>query len=406
MTLVSNNNKDLFKQLDGFYTDPKFPGAFSGIATFYKHLKKLSQFKHVTLKILHDWKQQQNLYTKFKPTKKKFLRRSYKVLRPAVIWEADLLDMHSYAKKNKGISFILNVIDQFTKKLYSYPCKTKSKQNVLNAFKHIFEEQTMVRPKFIYSDNGGEFKNNLVQSYFKELGIKHFTSNDKTVKSAMVERVNRTIKKKLVLYTLHNSGSYINSLQDIVNGYNKTPSTVTKFAPDSIDPMNVNTARINIEKASEKRTAKATNTKGSMWDKNLKAPLLKLGDWVHITSEDKTFRRGFQQQYTDHLFQITDVNTSTHPITYKLKDLKKAPLVGSFQYPELVKVHFPSHFKITNPKLKVFTDNTKTKWLLINIAEYYGDIWIPKSLLDSKRTKEEKRKKEISSSVFLHYLND
>ena len=140
---MAASKDELFKELTTFYRNPKFPGAYGGIKAFYKHLKKLAQFKNLTLSQVNEWKHQDDQYTKFKPTRKKFLRRSYQIYAPNRIWEADLLDMQAYARANKGISFILNVIDQFTKKLYAYPCKTKNKNDVLAAFKNIFEKQTM-----------------------------------------------------------------------------------------------------------------------------------------------------------------------------------------------------------------------------------------------------------------------
>ena len=91
-------------------------GAFAGLNVFYKHLKKKPEFKHLTLKQVNEWKYQNDQYGKFKPTKKKFLRRQYKIINPNNIWEGNLLDMQRYARTNKGLNYILNVIDQFTKK--------------------------------------------------------------------------------------------------------------------------------------------------------------------------------------------------------------------------------------------------------------------------------------------------
>ncbi len=133
---------------------------------------------------------------------------------------------------------------------------------------------------------------------------------------------------------------------------------------------------------------------------------------MHIAKEDTTFQRGFQQQYSDQLFQITDVDNSTYPITYKIEDIRHEKIQGSFQYPELSKTTFPANFKIVNSKIKQFTDPTAAaadgehykKWILIQIAEYYQPIWIPEKILN-RRSREEKQQKKIFSSVFLHFLN-
>ena len=395
------SKKQLFSEWSNLYKTPTFPGAFKGLQVFFHHLKK--KYPSIKFKDVQEWKKYDSNYTKNKPTRRKFLRKSYKIFSPNRIWEADLLDMSTYAKTNKGVHFILMVIDQFTKKLFVYPCKTKSKQDVLKGFKNIFEYQTMSRPANLYTDNGTEFKNSLVTNYLKELNIHHFTSKDKDVKAAIAERVNRTIKQTLVMIARTHNNKYLNYLDDVVKNYNNTPNRVTKYAPNNIDVLNVNKARINIASFSENKKqlyAKQKNT----WDKNLHKPRLAIGDWVHIVKEKKTFRRGYDQQFTDELFQITDVNNNEQPITYKLSDLAREPVTSYFTYPELSQTIFPTYFNIAEQQQQ-FTDPTNnTKYTKVKIKEYWNYIWIANSVLTDRSAKE-KRNKQISSSVFMHWLN-
>eukprot|EP00794_Sanderia_malayensis_P008699 gene8699-biopygen6998 len=188
----------LFEQLNRYYTDSSFPGALGGLRNFFTHLKKLPAFERLTWKQLQEWKRQQALYTKYKPVRKRFLRRPYRLFGPNRIWEADLLDMSDFASRNRRVHFLLTVVDQFTKKLFVAPCKQKNQTDVLNAFRDIFERQTMSRPRIIYSDNGKEFLNSAVSHYLESIRIRHVTTNDSSIKGAIVERANQTLKRKLV----------------------------------------------------------------------------------------------------------------------------------------------------------------------------------------------------------------
>eukprot|EP00794_Sanderia_malayensis_P014454 gene14454-biopygen11558 len=111
------------------------------------------------------------------------------------MWEADLLDMLTYARQNKGVHFLLVVVNWFTKKLFVAPYKHKNQHDVLDAFRDIFEGQTTSRPRVIYSDNGKEFLNTAVSHYLQSINVEHSTTNDTSVKGAIVEHANQTLKK-------------------------------------------------------------------------------------------------------------------------------------------------------------------------------------------------------------------
>ena len=51
------------------------------------------------------------------------------------IWGVDLADMQSLGKYNKGIKYILYVIDLFSKYAWVIPIKDKQGTSIVNAFK-------------------------------------------------------------------------------------------------------------------------------------------------------------------------------------------------------------------------------------------------------------------------------
>ena len=69
-----------------------------------------------------------------KPAIKKFNKRKvYSQFRDN-IWGADLADMQSLSKKNKGIKYLLCAIDLFSKYAFVVPLKDKKGISIVNAF--------------------------------------------------------------------------------------------------------------------------------------------------------------------------------------------------------------------------------------------------------------------------------
>ena len=71
------------------------------------------------------------------------------------IWGVDLADMQSLNKYNKGIKYLLCVIDLFSKYAWVIPIKDKKGTSIVNAFKKIISEKW--KPNKIWVDQGSEF---------------------------------------------------------------------------------------------------------------------------------------------------------------------------------------------------------------------------------------------------------
>ena len=54
------------------------------------------------------------------------------------IWTADLVDMSSFSRSNKGYKYLLTVIDVFSKYGWIVPLKTKTGKQVTQAFRKLF----------------------------------------------------------------------------------------------------------------------------------------------------------------------------------------------------------------------------------------------------------------------------
>ena len=71
---------------------------------------------------------------------------------------ADLADMQLISKFNKGIHFLLCVIDIFCKYAWVIPLKDKEGITITNAFKFFFDKSNR-KPNKIWVDKGSEFYN-------------------------------------------------------------------------------------------------------------------------------------------------------------------------------------------------------------------------------------------------------
>ena len=418
---MNEDKQRLFSHLSSLYRDTeRFPGAFKGLTAFHAHLNKRQREDRdpalrghiLSRRLIDEWKEHDDSYTRFKPTRRKNIpRRPYKILNPDNIWEGDLLDMARWSRKNRNIKFVLVLVDQFTKKLYASPCKSKHAQDVLTALRDVFEYQTLSRPRILYTDNGLEFTNAVVGGYLaNRVKVKHVTTKNPSIKCAIAERTNRTLKSVLVRVADNNDGRYIDQLQNVVRGYNETRHTATGYAPNSVDPLNVDDVRQGLYRRAEKRRLQQFGT--HTWDNaaSRKTAKLAIGDWVHALDRKpaSAFRRGYDPTFPRELYQISGVQEQDKQYVYKLLDLSGKQLPSGYYYPELSKTIFPHKFSISPGPHRQFTDaldSSRTKYKQLKIAEYRDTIWIPDRLLQ-ERSAEDKRTHKISSAIFMHWLKN
>ena len=250
-----------------------------------------------------------------RPIKRKFKKRRVIVNGIDKIWAADLADMTVFKDYNDGYTFLLLVIDTFSKYGYLIPLKNKKGETVANALKDIFKKR---KPGKLWTDKGKEFYNKDV----KDLVELYSTENEE--KSSIAERWIRTIKEKMWKYfTDNNTYKYIDALPDLVEDYNNTVHSSTKLTP---------------KEASKKKNELTVwrNLYPDRYKKYNITPKFSVGDEVRITKKKKVFEKGYTTRWTEEIFTITEVQ-NTNPVTYKLADLQGEEIKGTFYEPELQK---------------------------------------------------------------------
>lgn len=144
------------------------------------------------------------LKARHKPVRRKFPKRRVISYGIDKIWSAGLVEMQKFSKWNKGIKYLLMVIDVFSKYGWIKTLKNKKGPTVAGAFNEIFKSSKR-SPEMLWVDKGSEFYNSYVNELLNSKGIKlYLTENEE--KSSVVERWNRTMKEKIwKMFTVNNN---------------------------------------------------------------------------------------------------------------------------------------------------------------------------------------------------------
>ena len=225
--------------LSDYYFDTKSPLAFTSPLALYREAKKLHP--SLTFRQVKTWLQSKDAYTLHKPVQYNFPRNRVIVTGIDDQWQADLVDISSLARFNKGYKFLLTCIDVFSKFAWVVPLKNKSGETLLNGFQSILDLGRS--PEKLQTDKGTEFLKRNFQSFLKEKNI-HFFTTSSELKASVVERFNRTLKTRMWKYfTAKNTRVYIDILQDIVHGYNNSYHRSICQALASVSLLNVGQVR-------------------------------------------------------------------------------------------------------------------------------------------------------------------
>ena len=249
-----------------------------------------------------------------KPIIRKFEKRKVYSTFKDNIWGVDLADMQLLSKYNKGIRFLLCVIDIFSKYAWVVPLKDKKGISIVKAFQSILKQSNR-KPNKIWVDKGSEFYNAYFKKWLRDNDIVMYSTHNEG-KSVVAERFIRTIKSKIYKYmTSISKNVYIDKLDDIVDKYNNTYHTTIKMKPIDVK----DNTYINANK-----------------EINNKDPKFKVGDHVRISKYKNIFAKGYMPNWSEEVFVIKKVK-NTIPWTYVISDLNGEEIIGTFYEKELQK---------------------------------------------------------------------
>ena len=144
------------------------------------------------------------------------------------------------------LKYLITIEDHFSKYLWAKSSSDKSANSVHLALKMFFSFSG--EPRVLQCDNGKEFKNTIVETYLKKLGIEFRHGQPYHPQSqGLIERSNRTIQTALarIYHQQKDCFNLESSLFDILTEYNNNIHSSTKVAPNIAFKLNPN----NMKKA-------------------------------------------------------------------------------------------------------------------------------------------------------------
>ena len=122
--------------------------------------------------------------------------------------------MQLLRKCNKGIKFLLCVIDSFSKYAWAAPLKDKKGISIVKAFQIILKQLNSRKPNKIWVDKGSEFYNASFQKWLQDNDIVMYSTHNEE-KSVVAERFIRTLISKIYKYmTSISKNVYIDKLDE------------------------------------------------------------------------------------------------------------------------------------------------------------------------------------------------
>lgn len=153
---------------------------------------------------------------------------------PSIFHTVHMDHLGPFIKSKRGNTYILGVIDGFSKFIFIRPVKNTKSKTTIKVLEEIFA--TFGYPKIIISDQGTSFTSNEFKNFAKSIGVKHVYNAVSTPRAnGQIERYNRTILNSLAAMNHGldekdwdtNLGKLQWSLNNVINkGIGKSPAEV------------------------------------------------------------------------------------------------------------------------------------------------------------------------------------
>jgi transposase InsO family protein len=355
-------NSKARKLLHKIYYDPSHSAGFSTIDKVWKATNKMIPKMNV-----QQWLESQDSFTLHQSRRKNFDRNRFLVNYIDDVWQADLCDMQSLSKYNDNFKYMLTVIDIFSKFAWIVVLRNKTSGEIIRGFEEIFLTSNR-KPTNLNTDKGREFKNKPFQSLLKEKGINFYHTNNPDTKAAVVERFNKTIKNQIYKYfTFSSTYRYIDVLPDLLHSYNNSIHSTIKMAPADVNIDNM----LQVWQTLNDRVPIITKRKNKF----------AVGEHVRISRDKTIFEKGFEKNWSDEVFIISEVLPRRHLTVYRIEDMSHEPIEGTFYEIELKRVQIE---KSTVFKIDKIVDQRKigrstqllVKWLGYPSSQ---NSWVKKS---------------------------
>ena len=269
---------------------------------------------------------------------------------------------------------MLTVIDVMSKYAWGVPLKNKTQQSVVEAFEKIFKEGRI--PRYIRTDQGKEFNNKQFKKMAKDYELYHFMSKNQTIKCAVVERFNRTLKSRVVKhFTSTGVNNWVDTLADHLTSYNNIKHRTIKMTPVEASNTYCKILFKNIY---------GVGSVSELYEKKQKSFDLESGDKVRKAYKQGPFDKSYFPNWTDRVYEIEKTTKEPEKPMYFIKDENDVKEKQRF-YPEEIQKITENLYrveKILNERIQDGKKQYFVKWL--NYPEQFNS-WIDDDDLVSKQ---------------------
>lgn len=315
--------------------------------TGYRSIEHLYQLaKHedntITRGYVKKWMQRQNTYTKYKKyNNPKHYRKTFvRDLGEQV--QIDLVTfMSKHDSENDGYKYIMMCIELLSRYAIAIPLRKKEGRVLkvtMEEFLQKFKDRFNAYPKLMQFDEGPEFLNKNVIDLLKSHNIVFFsTSSDR--KASIVERLNRTIKEKILkMFNRNGNHDWLSYLNDVVENYNAQENRAIGTRPIDVNETN----------------------KYTIWGRlyghviHVDRPKFSVGDKVRVLhfnpkGKGKEFKRYYKEKYPKRISKITGRPISEHMVTAR----DKPPFSEETFTVHVVLLGDPVMYKLYSPEAEI-----------------------------------------------------
>jgi hypothetical protein len=148
-----------------------------------------------------------------------------------------------------------------------------------------------------------------------------------TLKAAIVERFNKTLRQKVWRYlTFNKTKRFVDALPDLVASYNATIHSSIGMAPKAVNKNNE--AELKLKLYGDPDEPVFIKFK------------FKIGDYVRLVIDKRVYEKGATINWSDEIYIIDQLVPSVPPV-YKIRDLKGNLFDWNYYATELQAVKYP-----------------------------------------------------------------
>ena len=295
------------------YYDPKT--GYVNATKLYERLKKHG----VSRKEVADFLKNQKTSQVFKEER---IRTYPQITTYAIMAELqmDLIDIKNKSRYNKGIKFLICIVDIFSRYAWVLPIKNKTEEQVVKALSLWLSEigdKPIPSVQQLTSDNGSEFVSRSVSKLCKDKNIRQrFIDAGHHNSLAVIDRFCRTIKTLIEKYLYAvKTNKYIDVLDDLVENYNSSIHSTINVSPYDV---------LFGTKAPD-----VVNHRGGYPDNPFQE-----GDRVRIRRVKGILEKGYIGKYSKDVYEIAEVKN----FHCKLRNKAGTVLKKKYMYYMLQKV--------------------------------------------------------------------